>query len=151
MKTKFFTFLFLFIFLNNCGFQPIYVQKKTSKIYLSKVDFYGDKKINRKIMQLTNLEIKKNNNPSYELKLSSNKNIEIVAKDKAGNVSIYRTTITVIFSLENQNEIYKKRTFTSNFSYNVMENSFELSQYQKNIENNLIDKIAEEILLFINL
>ena len=31
-----------------------------------------------------------------------------------------------------------------------MANKFDLSQYQKNIETNLIDQIAEEIRIFLN-
>jgi len=150
MKTKKFTLLFIFIFLTNCGYQPIYLQKDNLKIFINEIYLEGDKKINRKIMQLTNLKKKNNGNPSYNLKLISNKNIEIVAKDKFGNASIYKTTVTVIFSLEDQNEIFKQKTFSSNFSYNDIINSFELSEYQKTIENNLINKIAEEILIFIN-
>ena len=150
MKTKKFTLLFIFIFLTNCGYQPIYLQKDNLKIFINEIDLEGDKKINRKIMELTNLKKKNNGKPSYNLKLISNKNIEIVAKDKFGNASIYKTTVTVIFSLEDQNEIFKQKTFSSNFSYNDIINSFELSEYQKTIENNLISKIAEEILIFIN-
>ena len=150
MKTKKFTLLFIFIFLTNCGYQPIHLQKDNLKIFINEIDLEGDKKINRKIMELTNLKKKNNGKPSYNLKLISNKNIEIVAKDKFGNASIYKTTVTVIFSLEDQNEIFKQKTFSSNFSYNDIINSFELSQYQKTIENNLINKIAEEILIFIN-
>ena len=150
MKTKKFTLLFIFIFLTNCGYQPIYLQKDNLKIFINEIDLEGDKKINRKIMELTNLKKKNNGKPSYNLKLISNKDIEIVAKDKFGNASIYKTTVTVIFSLEDQNEIFKQKTFSSNFSYNDIINSFELSEYQKTIENNLINKIAEEILIFIN-
>jgi len=150
MKTKKFTLLFIFIFLTNCGYQPIYLQKDNLKIFINEINLEGDKKINRKIMELTNLKKKNNGNPSYNLKLISNKDIKIVAKDKSGNASIYKTTVTVIFTLEDQNEIFKQKTFSSNFSYNDIINSFELSQYQKTIENNLINKIAEEIIIFIN-
>ena len=150
MTTKKFTLLFIFIFLTNCGYQPIYLQKDNLKIFINEINLEGDKKINRKIMELTNLKKKNNGNPSYNLKLISNKDIKIVAKDKSGNASIYKTTVTVIFTLEDQNEIFKQKTFSSNFSYNDIINSFELSEYQKTIENNLINKIAEEILIFIN-
>ena len=149
MKTKKFTLLFIFIFLTNCGYQPIYSQKNNLKIFINQIVLEGDKKINRKIIELTGIK-KKNSNPSYNLKLISNKDIKIVAKDKSGNASIYKTTVTVIFTLEDQNEIFKQKTFSSNFSYNDIINSFELSQYQKIIENNLINKIAEEIIIFIN-
>ena len=150
MKIKFFKFLLIMFFLTNCGYQPIYIQKDNIKITLNKIDLMGDKKINRKIIQLTNLEKNNSDQASYNLKLKSNKNIEIVAKDQSGNATTYRTTITVAFTLEYQDKIFKQKTFISKFSYNNIVNKFDLSQYQKTIENNLISKIAEEIIFFIN-
>ena len=37
-----------------------------------------------------------------------------------------------------------------NVNFNSIKNKFDLLQYQKNIEENLINKIAEEIIIFIN-
>ena len=89
---------------------------------------------------------------SLEKKLEiSNKKIEVVARDNSGNATIYRTKITTTFSLEHEGKIFKQKKFSSNFSYNNILNSFELSQYQKTIEENLINKIAEEIIIFINI
>ena len=81
---------------------------------------------------------------------NSEKNIETVAKDKKANVSIYRTTVMVKIILEKQNKIIKSKTFSSSFNYNNLSNKFELFQYQKSIEHNLIDKISEEIIIYLN-
>ena len=101
-------------------------------------------------MLLTNLKNQNSGSPPYNLKLNSSKNVKVIAKDNSGKATIYRTTITVFFSLEFKNEIYKQKKFESNTSYNNMENSFDLSQYQKTIEGNLINKIAQEITIFIS-
>ena len=49
------------------------------------------------------------------------------------------------------NEEFKQKDFTSNFTYNNIENKFDFSQYQKNIEINLINGIIEEIFIFLTL
>ena len=150
MKTRFYGLIIIFIFITSCGYQAIYSQKDSLKINIKTINLEGDKKINRKILLLTNLKNQNSGSPPYNLKLNSNKNIKVIARDNSGNATIYRTTISVIFSLEFENEIYKQKKFSSNISYNNMTNSFDLSQYQKTIEDNLISKIAEEIIIFIN-
>jgi|TARA_B100001142_G_C14152478_1_gene585111 hypothetical protein len=150
MKNRFFGLILIFIFLNGCGYQAIYSQKDSPKIHIKTINLEGDKKINRKILLLTNLKNQNSGSPPYNLKLNSSKNVKVIAKDNSGKATIYRTTITVFFSLEFKNEIYKQKKFESNTSYNNMENSFDLSQYQKTIEGNLINKIAQEITIFIS-
>ena len=77
--------------------------------------------------------------------------LDIVSKDKAGNISIYRTTISVDVSLKENNKVFKERNFISSFTYNNLDNKFDLSRYQKNVEIDLINKVSEEILIFLNL
>ena len=43
----------------------------------------------------------------------------------------------------------KDKNFISDFTYNNKENKFDLSQYQKEIEENLINKIIEKIYIFL--
>ena len=153
MIIKKLTFILIFFLLANCGYEAIYLKKNISNISINKIILEGNKKINRKIITQANLS--KNNNETYvyDLTLISNKTIESTAKDNSGNTSVYKTTITVKFYLKdpnNQNQIFKEKDFTSSFSYNNMKNKFDLSQYQKNIENNLINKIAEEIIIFLS-
>lgn len=151
MKTKIFGLFLILIFLTNCGYQPIYSKKDSLKIYIKTISLEGDKKINRKIIFLANLKSQNSGSPPYNLKLISNKKIEVVARDNSGNATIYRTKITVTFTLEHEGKIFKQKKFSSNFSYNNILNSFDLSQYQKTIEENLINKIVEEIIIFINI
>ena len=146
-------FILIFFLLANCGYEAIYLKKNISNISINKIILEGNKKINRKIITQANLSKNNNETYAYDLTLISNKTIESSAKDNYGNTSVYKTTITVKFYLKdpnNQNQIFKEKDFTSSFSYNNIKNKFDLSQYQKNIENNLINKIAEEIIIFLS-
>jgi len=140
--------------LTSCGYETIYSKKNDTAISIKKIELEGNKKISRKIISLTNLRENNNKNYTYNLTLVSNKTIEAVSKNKSGNISVYKTTINVEFYLKDpndKNKIIKQKKFNSSFSYNNMDNKFDLSQYQKNIEENLINKIAEKITIFLNI
>ena len=152
MKIKKLIVGIIFVALTSCGYQPIYSNKINSNILIKKIQLEGDKKINRKIILLAN--IKKNDQKnSYNLTINSKKNTSITAKDKSGNASVYNTTISVELTLkepDNSDQIFKTKKFEANFSYSNIENKFDLQQYKKNIEENLINNIVEEITIFLN-
>jgi len=153
MKIKKLIYILIFLTLTNCGYNSIYSNSNDFKIAINKIQLEGDKKISRKIISKVNLKEDKKGLYSYNLNLNTKKNIETVAKDKTGNASIYRTTVTVSLTLtdpNNQNQIYKQKEFSSSFSYNSLKDRFSLLQYQKNIEVTLIERISEEITIFIN-
>jgi hypothetical protein len=154
MMFKKINYILIFLLVTSCGYQAIYSEKGASKISINEIELIGDRKVNRKIVSLANLKKKNNGNYAYNLTLISNKKVESVAKDAAGNTSVYKTTIQVRFYLNdpnNQNEVFKEKNFSASFSYNNIVNKFDLSQYQKNIEENLISKITEEIIIFLSL
>ena len=154
MIIKKFIYILILLALTNCGYQPIYDKSKNINYSIEDIELEGNKKINRKIITFAKLKENNNQSYSYNISLNSNKKIEIVSKDKAGTASIFRTTISVNLSLKDPNDkniIVKSKNFTSSFSYSNTKNKFDLQQYQKNIEENLIIKIAEEIIIFLNL
>ena len=142
-------FLILILCLSNCGYNPIYLKKIDTEMLINSYQLIGDKNINRSI--ISQLGIKNNNNTDakYNLKLNSSKLVEAVEKDKKGNTSVYKTTITVKLLISEGDSIIKERTFTSSFVYNNTSNKFDLFQYQKNIDKNLINSLSEKISIFL--
>ena len=154
MIIKKFIYILILLALANCGYQPIYNKNKNTNYSIKDIELKGNKKINRKIITFANIKENNNQTYSYNLSLDSTKKIEIVSKDQTGTATVFRTTIFVTLSLKdpnNKNITVKSKNFTSNFSYNNTKNKFDLQQYQKNIEENLIIKIAEDIIIFLNL
>ena len=143
---------FLMFLLLGCGYQSIYSNINTQSFSINKISTSGNTNINRKILNLTKLtENKIKNSYSPNLNLTSLKLKEVMAKDKSGNVSVFKITVNIDFTLMNKNQVSKSKTFTSSFVYNNSNNKFKLSQYEKIVEDNLIEKLAEEIIIFINL
>tara|TARA_B100000674_G_C37720458_1_gene859536 strand:+ start:336 stop:791 length:456 start_codon:yes stop_codon:yes gene_type:complete len=137
------------IFLSSCGYTPIYKNPNSEKLIISNKVFSGNKIINKKIFNRLNLK-EENVNSGFELKLNSNLQISELAKDKSGNVTTYKTTITVYLVLIKEQEVFKERNFEKSFSYANLNNKFELSKYQKEVENNLITTIAQGIKIFLD-
>ena len=142
-------FLILIIFLSNCGYNPIYLKKIDTEMLISSYQLIGDKNINRSIISYLGIKNNDNTNAKYNLKLNSTKLVETVAKDKVGNTSVYKTTIRIELSISEGNSVIKERTFVSSFVYNNISNKFDLFQYQKNIDKNLIKNLSEKIFIFL--
>ena len=142
--------LLILCFLFSCGYQPLYLKNNDLRDHISSVKLEGDKKINRTIISFLNLKENKDIKIGNELTLSSKKKIEVISKDKAGNPSTFRSILMVNVSLnDNKDKTIKQKKFSVSFSYNTVQNKFELSQYQKNIELNLIDEISEKIFIYL--
>ena len=140
--------LMIVLSLASCGYSPIFSKKNGLDLMIKNYELIGDKNINRNI--LTFLNVKNRSEKSrYNLKLTSSKIITIVSKDKMGNASIYKTIMRVELLVSEKGKTIKEKVFSSSFTYNNKANKFNLSQYQKNIDKNLIDNISEEILVFL--
>ena len=141
--------IILLILISACGYEPINKNIKESNIKISKKTFSGDNKINRALFDKINLKETKDEF-GYELILNSSKIIDQVAKDKSGNVTKYKTTITIVVELIENQKTVKTRSFSKNFNYSNLSNKFELKKYQDDVETNLINSIANDIKMFLN-
>ena len=137
------------MFIYACGYEPLYKSLPESNIKISKKTFSGNNQINRTIFNKINLKETKDE-LGYELKINSNKIIDQVAKDKLGNVTKYKTTITIDVELIENEKTIKKRSFLKDFNYSNLSNKFELKKYQDDVETNLINSIARNIKIFLN-
>ena len=142
-------FLILFILISACGYQPIY-NANLIKIEFNKINLTGDTKINRKLISLLGIK-EVNNEIGKQISIYSSGLIEETSKDAKGQPATYRTNITITVEIKEQNKVIKSKSFNEDFSYNNIENKFDLSVYQKDVEDNLIKQITDDIIIFINL
>ena len=143
-----------FLLLLNCGYEPIYSKKQINSNYnfsINSINYIGDNKVNR-ILKNQFQKILNKERKSTELNLNLNSRIEktITSKDKKGNAK--RFSIKIIINLEvYESEILKgKAKFDENFEYNNRSNKFDLKKYEKNIQNNLISELSDEIITYLN-
>ena len=147
--TKKITLLLVIFLIWGCGYQPIYLKKNNSEQKIKTITLNGDQKINKIIINSLGIKEDRNLPTEYSLILKSLKKIDIISKDKSGNPLAYKTSIIVDISLTEKERIIKQKEFVSSFTYNDTDNKFNLSQYQKNIELNLINEISEKIFIYL--
>ena len=142
----------LFIFLvTSCGYQPIYINNDLENLIFYKITLKGDNNINRKIINAVSFKENSLNDELNELAISSSFNIFETSKNSKGQIETYRSIITIEIKIIKDNETIKRKVFSNETSYNKKENKFELTQYQSNIKNNLINKTIEDIILFLSI
>ena len=148
MKKLIFVVIALFI-LNNCGYYPIY-SSKNNNFYID-ISQKDRSKLNSKIENNIKKFSNQNSENIIQLEISSNKKINIISKDKKGDPSRFSMTISLTINTLNKNnyEINKTKSFSENFDYNNNSNKFSLKQYEKNIEDNLINKIVERAIIYL--
>ena len=138
-----------FLLLVSCGYQPIF-SSKTSNFLIEEIIYNKNDKISLKIRNnLTYLSKTENYIRVIRLKLSSEKKIDISSKDSKGDPLVYKMTISTNIEIYSNNELTMQKNITKNFSYKNTENKFDLKQYEKTIENNLIETIKEDIILIL--
>ena len=138
-----------FLLLVSCGYQPIF-SSKTSNFLIEEIIYNKNDKISLKIRNnLTYLSKAENYIRVIRLKLSSEKKIDISSKDSKGDPLVYKMTISTNLEIYSSNELTMQKNITKNFSYKNTENKFDLKQYEKTIENNLIETIKEDIILIL--
>ena len=133
--------IFVIFFVTSCGYQPIYINKNNSELVFKKLELVGDKEINRRIVSFIKINEDKNNKKLSNLILVSNENIIETSKDEKGRVSTLKTTVEIRLSIESDNQVIETKTFKESFSYNNKNNKFDLTKYQSEVKNNLVDKI----------
>ena len=143
-----------FLLLLSCGYEPMYSKKKINSGHnfsINTINFKGDNKVNQilknKLRQKINKEKK-----STELNLNLNSRVSknITSKDKKGNPIIL--SIEIIINLKVfESEILKgEKNFEEKFEYNNKSKKFDLNKYEKNIIDNLISELSNEIIKYLN-
>jgi hypothetical protein len=142
--------LLLIIFMQSCGYQPIYLSKNNLDLKFTEIQLEGDVRISNQIVKILSIKEEKSTLEQKKILIESLYNINETSKNSKGQVETYETIINVKITITENNKIKKTKEFNIDTTYNNKNNKFELSQLQTEIKNNLIIKISEEIILFLN-
>ena len=145
-------FLFIFIlFITSCGYQPININQNQENFIFKKITSGGEREISQKIINTLNIKEDTNLILNKELFLKSKLDIEKTSKNSKGQVTSYRSTATVDLTIKINNQTVKNKKFIQDFTYNSLDNKFDLTQYQNEVKKDIINKIIEEIIIYMNL
>ena len=137
--------LILFIFTISCGYQPIFNAQKLN-FSINKIE-YEKNKLNRVIAkELTTYQNKKNVEQKYDLKIFSYENKKVTLKDKKGDPSNLRLSLsTEIKVFDNQKLIFEKK-YKESFEYQNTSKKFELRKYEDRIRQSMLGQISNRII-----
>ena len=144
-------FILILFFMTSCGYQPLYVNKNSSDLVFNKIELFGDKEINRRIISFISIKEDKSVEKLNQIVLRSNEDIIETSKDSKGRVATLKTTVEIKLVILNGNQIIKEKIFNENFSYNNKNNKFDLTKYQNEVKDNLVDKIIEQMSIYLSL
>ena len=137
--------LILFLMLTNCGYRALYSNKNLN-LNIIKIEKIKKNKLNLKIEKRLNNFSNEQALNKISIEMNAEKQVKIVAKDIRGNPSRYQMIIELnINIIHDQNKKINKK-IAQQFSYNTNSNRFTLSQYEKEIEEILINKIIDELI-----
>ena len=147
MEKRIFTFILL-LFLSSCGYEAIH-SKKNKENYafsISELKFIGDRDVNLKIKERLNNYTLIKKDKDFTLKISSSLEKLILVKNDAGDVTNFKTEITVSIDIFNDTKFRSNIVIIESFNYNNNNNKFELKSYEKEIKNNLANTISEKLI-----
>ena len=139
-----------FFFIVSCGYQPLYSNKATN-FYIYKINSFGDKKINKALINKLEIYRDKNSNKKIELEINSKINKTTTSKDTKGNPKTIRIEIIYQIKVIEGEKINLDKIFSKSANYNNSSKKFELKQYEENLKINLINKISEDIVGYLQI
>ena len=140
---------FLLLFLNNCGYTPIY-SKKSQNFQIDEIETSGEKKVNK--LLYNKLKVYSNNpvaKKTFNLNIISKSTKTIIAKDKKGNPSQFSIELSIALQITDSFNNKVDRIFSESSAYDNNDNKFSLRKYEDNLIENMTETIFSEIILFI--
>ena len=140
--------LVLVLFLTNCsGYKPIFSSKDVN-FFIDQIIITDNDKISYKIKKKLKPYSSENTNKiKINLNINSSKEVKIIAKDNKGDALMFNLIINSSIEILSNDIIEKKYKFVEKFTFKNQANKFELEQYKRSLEEELIDKIFEKLIL----
>ncbi|WP_435162919.1 hypothetical protein [Candidatus Pelagibacter bacterium nBUS_25] len=132
----------LILFLNSCGFTPIYLKKNDLKFSIEEVNYSGDRDLNNFLkINLDQYKNEKVDNKIFIEAKSTYKKV-ILSKDGTGVVTNYLLVAEVIFLIKSNNKeikIVERKIIDS------MDDKFEEARYERTIKQNFASSISSKL------
>ena len=132
----------LILFLNSCGFTPIYLSYKDLKYSIDQVNYSGDRELNN----FLKVNLKKFKNEKIENKIYIEANSiykkSVLSKNAAGEITNYQLKAEVIFlimPLNKEIKITEKKIMESK------SDKFEEARYERSIKQNFAFSISNKL------
>ena len=144
---KIIIFIFISTFpLYSCGFQSVYSVKNTN-FRLSEIKT-NDQNVSINLKNnLSNYYSSDIDKIDYKITLNLSKSRTVKSKNKKGEALVYSIIINGDILIYRNEDLLSTIIVNEFFDYQNTSNKFDLSEYEKNIESNLILNIANDLII----
>ena len=125
MFKKFFLLIFLTLFLNHCGFTPLYSNKSNNNFSIVNLTMKGDRTINNYIKINLYQLLNDNNEKQFTINVDTKYNKSVLSKDKTAKITEYELSSISVFEVSSNNRFIKKITISEKKNMNNIEDEFE--------------------------
>ena len=142
------TLFILIFFISNCGYTTIYNSDNKTKIKINILSTQGNKDINNLLISDIKKLSRNDFEKEFDIKINTNFNKLITAKDSKGVASNYELKVVTKFEIVKPNE---SKLFSFEEKIDIINNSnlFEQKKYEDNIKvtfaKSIIDKLIEKL------
>ena len=132
----------LILFLNSCGFTPVYLKKNDIKFSIEQVNYSGDRDLNNFLK--INLDQYKNEKIDNKISIDAKSTYKkiVLSKDGTGEVTNYQLEAEVIFLIKSNNKEIK---ITERKIIDSMSDKFEEARYERSIKQNFASSITNKL------
>ena len=136
--------LLILLFINNCGFTPIYNTSEKMDYNIVLIEKEGDNIINNKIISEITRLAKKDSNKIFNIKLTTNYSKSIISKDAKGSATNYEISVSAIFNIEYENTS-KEIVINEKQKIKKITDIFEQRNYENTLKNNFASSIVNKL------
>ena len=144
---KILLFISSILFLNSCGFTPLYNFKSTN-FYISEISTNNENSLFYTFKNFINPYMdKKNKEINHALIVDLEKLRIVTSKDSNGNPLVYSMIVKAKIFIKSNDKIMDSINYEKKFKYSHKSSIFDLNLYEKEIEKNLIKNIVDEMIV----
>ena len=138
----------LLLFLSSCGYEAMYSQKNNANqsFSISEMVLDGENNINIRIKSKLNNYTLVEKDKKFILKMKSNLEKIILAKNIAGDPTVYRSVLKLGVQVVLENNLVNNLEIIESFDYDSIENTFDLKSYERVIQNTLANTAIDKLI-----
>ena len=148
IKKNLIKLLILLFFISGCGYSPIFSNKETgfSVIILNST---GNDRLNKIIEKKLSRYKKSDSEKFFTLEIDTKLDKTISSKDSKGNPKTFMININSKIIIKDSMGKLNEKNFYKSINYNNKSNKFDLYRYEKETEKNIIEKISQELIIYL--
>jgi len=144
--TKKFLIIILSLILFGCGYTPLYKNTKNLDFSISISDTIGNREVNNLIKSKLKSYTQSSNVKKFDIKIITDYQKNIIAKDTTGAASEYKIILKAIFQISTS-QFNKEIKFEENFNMKSIDDKLEEKDYEQSIKNSLANIISRKLIL----